>query len=305
MTVFDTRALPPDDEEEELRPPYRPVWRSALIELGILTALALGIFLVTPGVALDAGGRVLVSTALALAPVGLWLLFSWWPERRVQRPRRGLFSILVVSFLVGNGVTAPVIEQFIEPGHWLDTVSGLTRIVGFTLTVGMVTELSKYLVLRYLVWPGRFERRVDAVAYSLAVSLGFATVFNLRFALLEGGGQPGAAAIHVVSMTLMQQATGLLVAFGLMALKMDRARVFDLPLYLLMGASLHGVLTAVRAGIVVRGFGVGATANVPLGGLFLMAAAALTLYAMFAFLIANTEQRETQRQNPDPVRRLL
>jgi len=137
------------------------------------------------------------------------------------------------------------------------------------------------------------------------VSLGFATVFNLRFALLEGGGQPGAAAIHVVSMTLMQQATGLLVAFGLMALKMDRARVFDLPLYLLMGASLHGVLTAVRAGIVVRGFGVGATANVPLGGLFLMAAAALTLYAMFAFLIANTEQRETQRQNPDPVRRLL
>lgn len=302
MTVF--RNLPPDDEEELPRPIYRPVWRPALIELTILAALAAGVYLAIPRPALDAGGRVIASTILALTPVALWLGFSWWPERHVQHPRRGLLSVMVISFLVGNGVTAPVIEQFIEPGRWLDTVAGITRIAGFTLTVGMVSELSKYLVLRYLAWPGRFERRVDAVAYSLAASMGLATVFNLRFALLEGGGQPGPAAIAVTSMALMQQATGLMVAIGLMRLKMDRVRAFDMPLYLLVGALLQGVFTAVRAGLVVPGFGIGATANAPLSGLIFAVVFALIIYAISAFLIGSAEQRDQHRTVADPIRRL-
>ncbi len=305
MTIFSARNLPPDDEEEIQRPPYRPVWRSAVIELLLLAVLALGVSVAATGVAQDANGRVLGSAALALVPVGLWFVFSWWPERRVQHPRRGLLSILLISFLVGNGITAPVIESFIEPGRWLDTVSGATRIAGFTLTVGMAIELSKYLVLRYLAWPRYFERRVDAIAYSLTVSLGFATVFNLRFALLEGGGQPGAAAIYVVSMALMQQGVGLPVALGLMALKKGQARVFALPLYLLASAFLHGLFMAVRAGLVVPGFGIGVTANAPLGGLIFAVVVALGLYAMVAFLIANAEQREMQRAESPLGRRLF
>lgn len=293
MTRFDPRLLPPDDEEWILAP-HNPVWQPAFTQLGILAVMALVVLLFAGQVSLDANRKTLVGTGLALVPLGLWLLLAWRGERRAQNPRPHLLRVLLLSMLISNAVTLPFIERVIQPETWLVGAGSLTRLVGLGLTVGLATEFSKLLVLRVLVWPQGFERRVDAVAYGLAAGLGVAVVANLRYVLFAGGGQPAAAAIHILSATLMQQAISLIIANGLMALKSERVLPVSLALHLLGGAMLHGLYAVIRAGMVVRGFGVGAVANSPLFGLVFAVVFGAIVYGAVAFLMANADARDEQ-----------
>ncbi len=299
MTTFDASLLSPPSPREDVYP-YRRVWRTTAYETGILIAGALAVNLVGSllDVHLDVRQRPLVTALLALMPLALWLLFSYRGEQRARRPRKGLLPILVVSILAANAATTPFVDEVIAPETWLSTASGLVRILGYTLTVGLAFEFSKYLILRVMAWPKRFERRIDAVAYSLVVSLAFATVLNLRFALLDGGGQPGAAALRIVSTVLVQQAAGLVVAYRLMVLKFGTPRLFSLALSLLAGSFLIGFHTAFRAGLTVGSFGVGATGNTPLLGFGFSVAFGVAVFALFAFLIATAEARDVRPAGP-------
>ncbi len=295
MTTFDSSVLPPDLDEVELLL-YRPVWRSVIAETGLLAGLALGISLLVSDLILTPNQRVQFTAVLSLIPIGAWMLFSWRNERRVQYPRRDMGKLLLLSMLVANAIAAPLIEVYIAPADWLNGISGIDRLIGYALTVGMVSEFLKYMVLRYVVWPGQYRRRLDSVAYSRVVSLGFATVFNLRFALFEGGAQPGPAVIRIVSVVLLHQAAGLVVSYALMNLKLGKGRTFGLALNLVLGALLHGVYHMVRAGMVVRGFGIGSAANAPLFGLIFSVVFAVILFGLHAFLINNEDTRERRRQ---------
>jgi RsiW-degrading membrane proteinase PrsW (M82 family) len=293
MTTFDTRLLPPDDDDVEI-PVYAPVWRPLVWQLLLLAGGALVINFAAGGIQLSADQRVAFSALFALVPVRLWLVFALRAEGRVQQPRQRLIAVFFVSMLVANAAAAPIIEIFIEPGEWLNSIAGLSRIFNYTLTVGLVTEFLKYLVLRYMTWPAQFRVRTDCVAYGVVVSLGFATVFNLRYALLEGGGQPGPAAIRIASVVLMQQGIGLVMSYGLMQLKQERGGLLALPLMLLLAAFLHGVYIALRAGFVVQGFGIGATANSPLLGMIFSAVFGGILYGVYAFLISSADARDVR-----------
>ena len=296
MTTFDTSLLPPREEAPPPRP-FRPVWRTTLIETGVLVAGSAVLLIGAPlvGFAPSADARKLVSALIALAPLGLWLAISWRQERRAGHPRLGLLAALVMGLLVANALVAPFIEQFIEPERWLNSMGALARMAGYAITVGVATETGKYLVLRYGVWPRRLEHRIDVVAYSIAVSLAFATVFNLRFALLEGGALPGMMAVRVTSVTLMQEGIGLVVAYRLMTLKFSPPSLIALPLSLVLGSLMHGVYIAFRAGFVVQGFGIGADANSPLMGFIFSIVFGLLFFAAYAFLISNADLREVRQ----------
>lgn len=297
MTTFDTSLLPPQhDDEEDARPLFHPVWRTVVSETALLVIGTLVVYLADSwlDVQLSPEQRTLVTALLALLPVGLWLLFSWRGERRAQHPRRDLPVVMVVSALVANAVGAPFVEMFVQPETWLSAASGLTRIVGYALTVGLAFETLKYLLLRYMTWPRRFRRRLDCVAYSLAISLAFATVLNLRFALLEGGAQPGLAAIRITSVILLHEGAGLVVGYRLMTLKFEKARVFSLGFSLLLAGFLHGFYTAFRAGLVVASFGIGASGNTPLLGFGFSVAFGVALFAVYAFLISTAEARDVR-----------
>lgn len=302
MTRFDTRLIPPDDDDV-VRPEYRPVWRPAFWELAFLGVFAFLALFLAGGLVIEGEQRLLIGSAFTVVPLVVWGVSTWRGEQRVQYPRPHLLRLLVVSMLVANAITAPLIDGVIQPEQWLNTAPFLTRIVGTMLTVGLVTEFSKLAVMRVIVWPAGFERRVDAVVFSLVTSLGFATVFNLRYVFLLGGGQPAAAASHIVSVTLMQQAIGLLVGNGLTALKNERALPFGLMLYLLGGAFLHGLYVVIRTGMVVRGFGIGAVANSPFLGLVMGVVFPLIVYGVVAFLMANADARDEQlASGPGEVR---
>ncbi len=295
MTVFDPRLIPPDDVNEG-KLPFRPVWRTTAYETIALLVLAAVAFFGSGllGFRVEAAVRPLSTAIMALVPLGVWVLFSWRAERNAINPRRGLVLLLFVSMLVANALVAPVIEEFIAPERWLNWMGGLSKIVAYALTVGITTEFAKYLILRYTVWQ-HFQQRLDSVAYSLVVSLAFATVFNLRFALLEGGAQPAAAAIRIVSVVLVQQAVGIVVSYRLMTLKLERSGIYVLAANLILSSVLHGVYAVARRGIVVGSFGIGATANSPLRGLIFSAVFAVILFAVFAFLISNDDARDIRR----------
>jgi hypothetical protein len=295
MTTFDTSLLPPREEAPPPQP-FRPVWRTTLIEAGLLVAGTVVLLITAPLLGLEpsADGRKLSSALIALAPLGLWLAISWRQERRAAHPRPGLLAALVIGLLMANALVAPFIEQFIQPEQWLNSLGGLTRIGAYAITVGVATEIGKYLVLRYGVWPHRLERRIDIVAYSTAVSLAFATVFNLRFALLEGGALPGTMAIRVTSITLMQEGIGLVMAYRLMTLKFNPPSLLALPTSLVLGGLMHGVYIAFRAGFVVQGFGIGADADSPLMGFSFSIVIGLLFFGVYAFLISNADLREVR-----------
>jgi len=296
MTTFDTSLLPPKETEQPVVL-FRPVWRPVVTETLILIAGTLLVVLAggALGLELDGDRRTLFTAGLALVPLGLWFLFSWRLERRAQQPRGKLIPVLAVSLLVANGLVAPFIEDYIEPDRWLNTLGGLTRIFAYAISVGLATETGKYLVLRTMVSPRLLRRRGDIVVYSLLISLAFATVFNLRFALFEGGAQPGPAAIRVLGFVLAQEGIGLVVAYRLMNMWFGQTPVYALALNLVLGSLLHGVFIAMRAGFVVQGFGIGETANSPLMGLVFSIGFGVVLFVVHAFVISNAEARDSRR----------
>src|SRR5690606_39568379 len=149
-------------EEEDIYP-YRRVWQSIAIESGFMLAVAGGAFVVFSvlDVRLPRPLAQPVNVLFALLPLGLWLIFSLWRERLALQPRARLLAVAVISALVASGVSIPFIEGVFQPERWLPTASAINRIVGYTFTVGIVQEVLKYLVVRYLVFPDLFRPRLD------------------------------------------------------------------------------------------------------------------------------------------------
>ncbi|GAB4574045.1 MAG: hypothetical protein Kow0077_18600 [Anaerolineae bacterium] len=291
----------PDVDEVEVPRRHR-VWRAALWELSVQVVLALILLFFVRNRAVQPSMRIFWSAVLACVPALLWVVLTWQAQRRTLEPRPYLFRVFLLSALLANAVTAPLIEALIEPGRWLNSASLLTRLFGFSLTVGLMLEFTKFIVLRVLVWPSHYRIRMDAIAYGLASGLGVALVLNLRYALVEGGGQLHVAMIHIMSQTLVQQAIGLVTSLGLMNQLPERAGALVLPSHVLGAAMLQGLYAVIRTGIVVRGFGLGATANSPLLALVFGAVFPLIVYGVVAFLVVNADMREQQRiQGPGTI----
>src|SRR5690606_22876577 len=159
--------------EEEVYP-YRRVWRSVIVESLALLVLTLGLFalLGIAGVQLPEAARRPLNYVVAGMPLGLWLVFSLLQERAVPEPRRRLLGVVVVTALAANAVSLPLIEHVFQVERWLPLGNALNRIVGYTFTVGIVQEFTKYLVVRYLVWPNELRTRMDSIAYNLAAAIG-------------------------------------------------------------------------------------------------------------------------------------
>src|SRR5262249_22778486 len=127
--------------------------------------------------------RRLFGLAFALLPPILWVFISYRGERRVRAPRVRLLTVAVLGFLVANALVVPLTDRLLNVDQWLSNASGLLRIVGYTLAVGIPQEFAKYAAVRYSVWPGVYRNRIDGIAYAIAAAVGYATALNLNAAL--------------------------------------------------------------------------------------------------------------------------
>lgn len=251
-----TTLITPPKEEEEIYP-YRRAWRSIAIESIILLIVVAGSYLAFGllGISLPDNIRLGAIVGIALLPTLLWIIFSRLPERFVQASRPRLATVFVMSALVANAIGQPLLEDLIQPNQWLSLQPTVTRIIGYTATVGILQETLKYLVLRYAVWPRQYRNRGDAVAYGAASALGYALVLNLAFIAQNPLATVDVVALRVLVNITLQMVGSLIVAYGLAQTLFDDAIALLLPSTLVLAALFNGLLIPLRAGF----------ANAPLG----------------------------------------
>jgi len=292
LLSFEPILLAPEEEPVEVYP-YRRVWATTWLEVIVLFLVTALIYVGTYFIGLlpvtlrDPNGRL----ALALLPLGAWLLFSYRGERRALQPREHLLSVLILGALAANAIAVPLTERVFVPDRWLPEQGFFGRVLGYAFTAGFAAEFLKYAVLRYTVWTGHFRQRRDAIAYALAVSLGFASVLNVQYAL-DSNATVVATGLWIASNTFAHLATGTVVGFFLGELRTARPAVIWMPAGLLMAAVLSGVHYGFRGIAIVSGLGVGATASRPIGGLLLSFAFVAAILVIFAFLIQSADERQ-------------
>jgi len=289
---FEPILLAPEEEPVEVYP-YRRVWQTTWIEVLLLFFVVAGVYAAAEVFGLlprnlrDGNGKL----ALALLPLAAWLLISYRGERRAPEPRPHLLSVLLLGALVANAIAVPLSERLFTPDRWLPQQGFFGRVLGYTFTVSFTAEFLKYAVLRYTVWMTHIHQRLDAAAYALAVSLGFAVMLNVRFAL-DSDATVVATGLWVASNTFSHLATGLLVGFFLGELRLTRQPVFWMPAGLLTAAFAGGLYYGFRGIAIVSGLGIGETASSPVRGLALAFGLIAAVLLSLAFLIQSADERQ-------------
>ncbi len=310
MSVYNQRLLTPPGEEEEINP-YRPVWRSFVIENLALVGVTLAAFAIFGVLRVHVAERVnLILNGLLIAlPVALWLFFSVLPERFAPQPRPRLIVIFVISALAANAIALPFINNVLQPEQWLPLGGAINRIIGYTFTVGIVQEVTKYAVVRFTVWPTYFRTRIDSVAYCAASALGYALVLNINYLISTPTATPDVVAVQVFNNVALNLAASLMVSFGLAEVSFDQPTPFLLTITVAFAAFLNGVVIPLRSGLTNATFSLTPPDTSTLVGLILAAFSlksstpkpilsfgfSIVILAAFAFVVAfllnNAERR--------------
>lgn len=295
MTSYNPRLIIPPREEEEIYP-YRRAWRSVFIESGILMGMLLIFFVAFNflGINLAGDSLIAVNLILAISPTLLWVIFSRVPENNVFEPRRRLLTIFTVTALVANAVGIPLLNNVFQPDDWLPLQSALNRIVGYTVTIGILQEFLKYLVLRYIVWPDYYRVRTDAIAYGAATAIAYAMVVNLNYVLNNPTAAPDVVMLRVFANTAMQIVGSIVIAFGLSETRFNSALSFFLPIMLVLAASLTGIAIPMRAQFMNAGLGLTLSAQREIFGLIFSILFYIAPMAVMFFLFNITERREQE-----------
>ncbi|MCY3717294.1 MAG: hypothetical protein OXG92_12605 [Chloroflexi bacterium] len=288
-----TRAIAVSPEVETID--VLPVWQRIALQLGVLAVVALGVVLASELLALETEGVVRRALSLALVPLPLllWLLFSALPESRFARPRRSLIGVAVLSGLCASTFGLPLIEDFFQIGQWLPLRSVFQRIVGYTVTVGIVDVGIKFMVLRFLALPNALRERSDVVAYAMAAAVGYSFYFNLvSIWRLDPAWE--LAAITVLANTVIQFASSMSMALGIAASYFANAFPSVLPLSLVFAAFTTGLIAPQVPGLTNGPLGIAGNETRPLFGVaFLLAALLLSLAGAY-FLYNNAERRQRE-----------
>jgi hypothetical protein len=296
MSFGSTFLREPEDVIER-----RPVWRTALLEIAFLLALMTLVAAATRLTDFDITGttnRRLFGLVFALAPLLLWFAISYRGEIRASERRRGMFTVLLLTALGANAVGVPVVERLFTVDVWLTNAPGFSRLIGFTLTVGLLQEFIKYLVLRYAIFPHKITERADGIAYSLAAAVGYATVLNVNLALGTPI-SPEAFALRITEITLTQMAVSAVIGYFLSELAISDNSLLSLPAGLMLAAFLNALIVTFRGGLIVGTLAPGATANEALRGVGGAVFFLILIFGILGFIINNADERAAMRSEEE------
>lgn len=289
-TRYTVRLVTPPEEEEVY--PYRRVWRSLIIEIVVLLAIALVIVAVfslfDPQLAVAVRHGLLL--ALALLPLGLWSLASLLQERFVPEPRQRLLVIIIVTMLAANAVGVPLVEEFLQIDRWLPQGTAVDRIIGYTFTFGITHTLIKYLIIYYAAARDHFRVRIDSVAYAVGSAVGYATILNLHYVASNSSAPLDVAMLRMVDTLLLQLMTSFVIGYGMAQVTFGQPTPLLLTLTLLLSASLTGVVIALRAGLVNANLFLGTSQTNPILGTLLVAAGTVATAFIIGYLIENADR---------------
>lgn len=116
---------------------------------------------------------------LVALPAMLWLAYWRARESAASDPRPLVIGMFVAGALIA-GPVAEFVVSWISPmpatapadAHWLSS----SELVHAFLVVAMTQELTKFVILRYSVYPlGAIAQPIDGLVYATALGLGFAS----------------------------------------------------------------------------------------------------------------------------------
>jgi len=291
MAISNLHLLTPPREKEEIYP-YRRVWRSIAIEGGILMSVAVILFVAIAilGIQIPQSLHQIFVLVLALLPAILWLVFSLLPERNVPQPRSRLLAVAIITALTANAVGIPLVDEVFQIDRWLPLASAIDRILGYTFTLGLIQEFSKYLVVRYIVWPNNFRIRLDGVAYGAASAVGYTTILNLHF-VLSNMATPDVVAARVFATFALNIVTSAIVGYGLSEVRFSNPMPLLLTLTLALAAFITGVAVPIRAGLVNAPLSLEVSLPRAIFGLGFSSILLIVPCFMLSFLFVSAERR--------------
>lgn len=242
MASPNAKLITPPSEEEIIYP-YRRVWRSIIVESGILFALTVVLYLF--GSNIPATIRMPVNLIIAMLPLLLWLIFSLWQERFAQQPRSHLFAVSFLSALVANAIGFPLLNNILAVGTWVSGGDLIDSIVAHSVAIAIPHEIMKYLVIRYTVWRYAYRDAYDAVAYSVAGAIGYVTVFNLHY-VFAADPATQVAAVRIFTDTAYQIMGSLIVAYGLAEMRFFKPSPLLLPGIITAAGVINAIVHVLR-----------------------------------------------------------
>lgn len=292
MAFNSTRLIAPPQEEDIY--PYRPVWASLLIEISVLSFVAVVFFVLSTFLNIRPSGTIqaIGIVFLALMPAILWLIFSFLAEQRVQQPRRKLLVVFVMTLLVANAIGIPLVENFLTPNDWLAQSSAVNRILGYAVTYGATQEILKYLVVRYIVWKNDYRIRSDSVAYCVTSAIAYALVMNLHFISQNPQAGLDVVSARVLLHVAVNIAGSLVVSYGLSESALANAPIVLLPFTFLVAAMVSGGSIAMRTNVHNAGLGLTEAITRPLFSLAFILFVAYASFFVMLFLYRVAQKRD-------------
>ena len=293
MANFTPDLLTPPREEEEFNP-YRSAWRSIYVEMGLLIGFSIIAYIVFVFLGINFPPSITryINTFIAMLPALLWLYFSAWKERSVPEPRQKLILVFIMSGLIANAISIPFLNEYLNVSNWLSQENAVKRIIGYAFTVGIVQEVSKYLVIRHITW-SNYRNREDSIAYNVSAAIGYATVVCLQFAITSDISS-GTVALRVLHIVVIHMVGSLIMSYGIAELKFSPNSLILLPLLLIIASVTTGIAIPVRTGLINAGFALGISYQNLLFDLIFSIIFLIMPIIAIAFLYNTSERRERE-----------
>jgi RsiW-degrading membrane proteinase PrsW (M82 family) len=239
---------------------------------------------------------IIVGIILAIVPAILWLVFFYLQDHLEPEPKREVFKIFIVGLALASAIGIPLTDQVFRVEDWLYR-SSTSLVLGSIFIIGAIEAFIIYLTVRHFIYDSdEFNERTDGMVYGTAAGLGYATALNVQFILGSGGAALGGAEVFIAEVALAHAAFAGVLGYFLGRAKLEREKIWWLPIGLLLATLLNGLFIIVRSRLESGSIVVGAASALPsVTGLILAGALALVVAGIVAALIrrdiSHTETR--------------
>ncbi|MCY4526191.1 MAG: hypothetical protein OXB89_06245 [Anaerolineaceae bacterium] len=260
-----------------------------MLESGLLFMLALA--LQGLSISFPSALRTPANLLIALLPALLWLLNSWWRGGYQPQLRFAATTCAVIAGLLCSALCLPLIDNILEVQRWLPLENAVTRILGYSLTVGLTQALAIWYVVRFAVPRQDHSERLDLLVCCRAAATGYILVASLDFSM-DAAPTVSALAVHVFNLTAALNCVAIIVSYALAELYFRRDLFTPLPMFVIsLAAFVSG-----SAIPLVSGLGNASLSSLqpesltrPLFGNFYSLGLLLAVLVVFRFLSANAD----------------
>jgi len=223
-----------------------PLWRATLLTFGLIALTVLGLAIGNElGDDQPASGTLTaIGFLISALPAFVWLIVLYRLGARAEFHLSLLpITLFVLGALLSAAATRPFLHDIVDLDAWMGRATTSNRFWGAILLSGFTHTFMLYVLIRYIAWSSlAFVRRTDGVMYALAVSWGYATVFNILFvidlgqpALLNGG-------LRLIMHLCTFLSTGLILGYFLGRNRFENLPVYYLSTGVILAATVNGFL---------------------------------------------------------------